>query len=217
MGINYSKVDYPMYRERAYQARNTENDRAVNIAIRRGVERPHFGWDRETEDDFIRNAYGGIGSPGEMKQGEMFDYEPPEFYSMFSDPSMRIPAMKLAMRAVMDHPGIVPATDLSAHSAPLVRRAIRMGVVSLPQGYSNVDQIRQTNGMHFNDVIEQDDHRDAIPDIDMKAANHLMREKLRESKPRTKPLSTSQFQPQLPIFEQPPDPTVSEFSRRAAR
>lgn len=216
MAINYSKNFTFSGREASYRARNTETNRTVGIEIMRGREQPRF--DIAAGHPLLDNYY----EPsvfGDGPQGEMFHSIKPKFYSMFADRSMRVPAMKLAMRAVMDHPGIVPSNDLSKHSAPLVRRAVEMGVVPLPPGYTDASQITRVNTAGFMEESSDYDFAHMLSDTEMGEANAAMRAALKRGKgqplPHPKPLGM-QFQPQLPIFEQPPDPT-NEFSRRDAR
>lgn len=214
MTITYSKKfeKYSNYKpqEVHYRARDEKTNRGVHISVKQGWEQPNFrlengedGWDSFDEGTVFKNG----------PQGEMFNYEAPSFYSMFADESMRIPAMKLAMRAVMDHPGIVPSSDLSRHSAPLVRRAVEMGVVPLPRGLHSVEEIGVTNNHRLSDEHAFEDYKYPISDMEMGKATTEIRKALQRDKPRPKPLSTSQFQPQLPIFEQPDPPFIHRPAR----
>lgn len=200
MGIKYSKARRSLFTGQEYRAFDEDTGAAVTLYVDPAEEIPH------TDDDESVFRDG--------PQGQLFQHIPPKLETLIAHRDMQVPAMNLAMRAVMDHPGIRPSDNLSRHSAPLVRRAVQMGVMQPPKGIDNVDDIEATNNLTFDGWQPPQYKGLAMPftDEEMGEANRTLREYLKKSrnrgKPRRRPMEHLgvQFQQQLPIFEQPTHP-----------
>lgn len=184
-----------------YLARNTKTDQSAALSITLAKNHPTYN---AIEDDDLEEYYDPriVFDEGEdtgTNQGSLFLRTVPTFDTFFSDPSMRGPAMKLAARALLDNPGVVPSNSLSKHSAPLVRRAAEMGVVSLPSDYDDPSEIEVTNNYTLTPRHTREDYKREIPDIDMHEAKMFLRDTLRGHREPSKPLNTQQFQ-QLSLF-----------------
>lgn len=142
---------------------------------------------------------------GESLQGELFDHQPARISFLRADPSMKVPAMNLLAKAMLDHPSAVADYDLSEHSSKLVKRGMEMGAVNPHPRNINATITNNMDIEPYDVFIPGRLGGREIPDIEMKQAKAHLRSILRPSG-RPSPLSTMQFQPQLPIFEQPPKP-----------
>lgn len=153
----------------------------------------HAGTDAREEE----RRYAEIrAAKGHHTQLSMLHGKPAEFYAFSADPSMRIPAMTLAARAVLDHPGIVAADDLSAHSSRLVHKGMELGII---EGHPNNPAADITNEIGFDSLVNFKPAAgltDKIPDIEIKEAKNFLRTQLRAGREKPSNLNRNQFHQQ---------------------
>lgn len=134
-------------------------------------------------------------SEGQSIQGELFHNKPAKIRYLEADPSMRITAMNLVAKAMLDHPDAVADSDLSKHSSRLVKKGMKLGAIT-PNPENATAQV--TNDMQLDHYYNYKfPGMSDIPDIEMKQAKAHLRSIIRP--PRPKPLNSTQFQ-QLTLF-----------------
>lgn len=190
-----------------YRVRDNDTKAAVDISVHGAQEVPTIQYG--SPDEYAYNElkrhyqYNEDGKPlgyavttlEPLEQGRMFRHVPAKFDHFNADPSMKIPAMTLAMRAVMDHPGIEPSGNLSSHSAKLVRKAVDLGVVNAPPSNR---RIMAYNGIEFGPNKNNFDLNIEIPDQDVQRARHQVRSLIRPPKDNNH-MSVQFHQLQLPL------------------
>lgn len=178
---------------------NAQETPMYNFDHPNGINR----WDFNAED--ARNderSYADMrAAQGKHTQLSMLHHRPAEFSSFFADPSMRIPAMTLAARALIDHPGIVAAESLSPYSSRLVHKGMELGVV---EGHPDNPAAEVTNsiGMIDREIVRPPggwSHANIIPDTDIREAKNFLRSRLRSQKEKPSNLNQHQFH-QLSLF-----------------
>lgn len=178
MGIKYS-----VQRNRrvsSYRARDPRTQAVADIEIEHGWEFPL------AEPKF-----------NEDQQGYFFGNIPPHFSYLQSDPRVTGPAMRLAMRALMDHPGATPSNSLSVHSAPLVRKAVGLGLVKPP---SHNESIEPNNSIGKEIRLLGYDLDEEIPRHRMEEARLATKNAFRGKKPLNEVQFGGQIPGQMSIF-----------------
>lgn len=165
----------------------------ARVEVTRGKQVPTFNFDR--------NPSTGI-DHGADNPSELFYNIPSEISNIQADSSMRLPAMTLVSRAMLDHPGLVPGSSVTRQAAPLAKKAIDKGLLS-PNPANPQTEVRSSRPTRRYSNREESAWANELPAADVQRARGYMRASLGR---KSNKLSTAQFQPQLPIFQQPPVP-----------
>lgn len=163
------------------------------VEVTRGGEQPYFNFKEHP-------STGGVYS--DSAPSELFHNTPHHISNIEADASMRMPAMTLVSRAILDYPGLAHGFSMTRQAAPLAKKAIDKGLLSSNPSNPTlrINTVRSTR--KFSNRSDPE-YRDKLPASDLQQARNYMRASLGR---KSNKLSTAQFQPQLPIFQQPPVP-----------